>query len=246
MINMKLSIVLPCYNEGKKIKKSIETIMTHLNNLDLKSYEIIIVNDGSKDNSINYIIDIKEQYPDIIKLVHYKDNKGKGYAVKKGLLASTGEYVIFMDTDLSTDLSAIDTCLQVIEKDKTPIIIGSRRLPESELAIPQTGIRKITGIGCKIYTNMKLKLKLQDTQCGFKCFEGNIAKKLVKKQTINRWAFDAELLYIARLNNIDIKEIPVKWENDEDSKVSPFKASLKFIIDLGKIKRNKEKYIFDT
>lgn len=245
MIDLKLSIVFPCYNEGKKIQNAVDSIINYLNKFDLKSYEIIIVNDGSKDNSINYIIDIKEQYPNIIKLVHYKNNKGKGYAVKKGLLEATGDYAIFMDTDLSTDLSAIDNCIKIIKEEKTPIIIGSRRLPESELAVPQTGIRKITGIGCKIYTNMKLKLKLKDTQCGFKCFKTNIVKKIIEKQTIDGWAFDAELLYIARLNNIEIKEIPVKWENDEDSKVSPFQASIKFISDLGKIKKNKDKYIFN-
>lgn len=244
MENLKLSIVLPCYNEGKKLDNSVSQIIEYLKTINLSSYEIIIVNDGSTDSTLNYIIDLKEKYPNILKIVHYKKNHGKGYAVKKGILEAIGDYILFMDVDLSTDLSAIEKCFDIINKEHSPIIIGSRRLKESELTIPQNGIRKIMGKCCSFYTNMKLSLKLKDTQCGFKCFEKKVAKELVEKQTIERWAFDAELLYIAKLNNIDIKEIPIKWTNDEDSKVSPIESSFKFISDLRKIKKNKKTYIF--
>ena len=239
-----LSIILPCYNEGNKLLNNVTKIINYLKQIKIEDYEIIIVNDGSKDNTIEKIIDVKEYYPDVIKLVHYKDNHGKGYAVKKGILEAKGENLIFMDVDLSTDLSAIKTCCQIMkETNDYSIIIGSRRLPESQLTKPQGGLRKFIGNGCKFYTNFKLKLGISDTQCGFKCFKTNVAKEIIEKQTIEKWAFDAELLYIARLNNFAIKEIPVIWENDEDSKVAPIKASIDFICDLGKIKKNKNTYI---
>ena len=244
MENIELSIILPCYNESKILKNNIIKIIKYLQDISFSSYELVIVNDGSKDSTLDKIIEVKELYPKLIKVVHYKDNKGKGYAIKKGILESNGKYILFMDMDLSTDLSAIKNCLDLAKKENTSIIIGSRRLKESQLVIPQGKLRKFIGTSCKIYTNLKLRLKIKDTQCGFKFFEKDIAKKIANKQIINRWAFDAEMLYIARLNNISIKEIPIIWSNDEDSKVSPFDASIKFILDLSKIKKNKKNYIF--
>lgn len=244
MENIELSIILPCYNESKILKENITKIIEYLQSISFTSYELVIVNDGSKDFTLDKIIEVKELYPKLIKVVHYKDNKGKGYAVKKGILEANGKYILFMDMDLSTDLSAIKDCLDLTKKEEVSIIIGSRRLKESNLVVPQGFLRKFIGNSCKIYTNLKLGLKIKDTQCGFKFFEKNIAKKIANKEIIHRWAFDAEMLYIAKLNHINIKEIPVKWTNDEDSKVSPFDASINFILDLSKIKKNKNNYIF--
>lgn len=238
----KLSLIIPCYNEGEKLEKNIETIVSYMEETFLIDYEIIIVNDGSTDNTIDDVLHLKEKYPHIIKLIHYKDNKGKGYAIKRGILEADGDMLIFMDTDLSTDISAIPTTVQ--ELGTYPIVIGSRRMKDSEITEAQTGIRKIMGIGCKNYTNMKLGLHISDTQCGFKGFHTDIAQKIAEKMIINRWAFDAEMLYIAKLNNIEVKEIPVKWKNDSDSKVSPYSASIEFMKDLGKIKSNKKNYLF--
>lgn len=244
MENIELSIILPCYNESKILKENITKIIEYLQSISFTSYELIVVNDGSKDFTLDKIIEVKELYPELIKVVHYKDNKGKGYAVKKGILEASGKYILFMDMDLSTDLSAIKDCLDLTKKEEVSIIIGSRRLKESNLVVSQGFLRKFIGNSCKIYTNLKLGLKIKDTQCGFKFFEKNIAKKIANKEIIHRWAFDAEMLYIAKLNHINIKEIPVKWTNDEDSKVSPFDASINFILDLSKIKKNKNNYIF--
>ncbi len=238
----KISLIIPCYNEGKKLEKNIKKVIAYMEETFLIDYEIIIVNDGSTDNTIDDVLHLKENYPNIIKLIHYKDNRGKGYAVKRGILEADSDVLIFMDTDLSTDISAISTTVKELEE--YPIVIGSRKMKESEIKEEQKGIRKIMSKGCRDYTNMKLNLNISDTQCGFKGFQTNIAKKIAEKMTINRWAFDAEMLYIAKLNNIEVKEIPVKWENDLDSKVSPYSASMEFMKDLSKIKSNKKKYIF--
>lgn len=239
----RLTLIIPCYNEGKKLTKNVETIITFMEENFLIDYEILVVNDGSTDNTIDDVLELKEKYPNIVRLIHYKDNKGKGYAVKRGILDANGDVLIFMDADLSTDISAIPTAVQELENYS--IVIGSRRMQESEIAEAQTGIRKIMGTSCKNITKTKLGLDVSDTQCGFKGFKADVAKKIAEKMIINRWAFDAEILYIAKLNNIQVKEIPVKWENDSDSRVSPYSASLEFIKDLGKIKSNKKNYIFE-
>ena len=239
-----LSIVLPCYNEGQKLIQSINEIVLYNKDINLKDYEIIIVNDGSKDDTLKYIKKVEKDFPNIVRYITYETNQGKGYAVKQGILNAEGDYVLFMDVDLSTNLSAIKTTLDLIKKKKPYIIIGSRRLKKSNILKPQGFTRKFIGNGCKFYTNLKLHLSISDTQCGFKCFKTDIAKKLVNKQTINRWAFDAELLYIAKLNKIKIYEIPVTWVNDSDSRVSPMSSSIQFMKDLSKIKKNKKNYYF--
>lgn len=239
----KLTLIIPCYNEGKKLTKNVETVIAFMEENFLIDYEILVVNDGSTDNTIDDVLELKEKYPNIVRLIHYKDNKGKGYAVKRGILDANGDVLIFMDADLSTDISAIPTAVQ--ELKNYSIVIGSRRMQESEIAEAQIGIRKIMGTSCKNITKAKLGLNVSDTQCGFKGFKTDVAKKIAEKMTINCWAFDAEILYIAKLNNIQVKEIPVKWKNDSDSRVSPYSASLEFIKDLGKIKSNKKNYIFE-
>jgi hypothetical protein len=167
---------------------------------------------------------------------------GKGGAVKEGVKKSLGDWILFMDADLSTDLSAIKTVLDNIDNQK--IIIGSRRHKDSILIKKQGLIRKFIGICCIVLTNLITRLWLLDTQCGFKALEANLAKQIIQKQTIEKWAFDVEWLYIAKVNGFRAKEIPVKWDNDEDSKVSVMSSSVKFFIDLFKIVKNKKLYKF--
>jgi dolichyl-phosphate beta-glucosyltransferase len=147
-----------------------------------------------------------------------------------------------MDTDLSTDLSAIDTFLNEIKN--YDIVIGSRRHPNSVIPKPQGALRKFIGNCCVVITKTMTGLKLNDTQCGFKGFKNAVAKKIISKQVVENWAFDVEYLYIANLNGYTIKDIPITWVNDEDSKVSPLKSSLSFFGDLFKIVGNKKAYKF--
>lgn len=242
MSNIKLSIIIPCYNEGKKLIKNIEKINNYiLENLSDLNYEIIVVNDGSTDNTKDII---EENIMNLknTNFFSYEKNKGKGGAVKEGIKKALGNWILFMDADLSTDLSAIKTVLDNIDSQK--IIIGSRRHKDSILIKEQGLIRKFIGICCIILTNIITRLWLLDTQCGFKALETNLAKQIIQKQTIEKWAFDVEWLYIAKVNGFRAKEIPVKWDNDEDSKVSVMSSSVKFFIDLFKIIKNKKIYKF--
>ena len=236
-----LSIIIPCYNEGEKLLANISKIknfiFTSFKHID---FEIIIVNDGSKDNSE----DILTQYCKddcCCKLISYDINKGKGFAVKQGIESSTKDIVVFMDADLSTDLSSLVDVYSNI--DLYDIVIGSRRHPQSILVKPQRKTRRFFGKVCSIITNIFTSFNISDTQCGFKAIKVDVARDIVQKQTINGFAFDVELLYIGYLNGYSIKEIPVIWENDEDSKVKLIDSSLLFLKDLCKIKSRKNTYI---
>ena len=232
---MKLSVIIPCYNEAQDIKEKTEIVKEKLASLNIDT-ELILVNDGSKDNT-------KEVINSIEGVIHsgYDVNRGKGGAVKQGILDSTGDYVLFMDADLSTDLSAIDTVLTLLGKEK--FIIGSRHHKNSQIPVKQPLKRRFIGWCCRQLVNMKFHFKYSDTQCGFKCIESSFAKKMVEKQIINGFAFDVEYLYIAKLNGISTYEIPVIWRDDRGSTVSPWKSSVKFFKDMKIIKKNKQNYI---
>ena len=230
-----LSIIIPCYNEGETIKDNINNrVIPYLKYKNIK-YEIILVNDGSKDNTLEEIMSLQG-----VNVVSYTPNRGKGYAVKQGLIEAKGDYILFMDADLSTDLKAIEDVIQ-FQKDYD-IIIGSRHHKASVIVKKQPFIRRFIGKGCRLLVNMKFHFHFTDTQCGFKAMNKEMAKLLIEKQQIDNFAFDVEYLYIAKLNKKRIKEIPVVWENDRSSTVSPLQSSIKFFKDLKIIKKNKEKY----
>ena len=234
---MKLSIIIPCYNESKDIKKNVAIVKDYLkeNNID---HELIVVNDGSKDTTKEEI----ESIPDVLP-ISYEPNRGKGGAVKEGILNATGDYVLFMDADLSTDISAIK---DVVEQAPTcDFLIGSRHAKGSVIKKKQPLLRIFIGWCCRLLVNLKFHTKLKDTQCGFKAMRIDIAKKLAEKQLINNFAFDVEYIYIAKLNNLVLKELGITWSDDRESTVSPFKSSIKFFKDLHEIKRNKLHYYFN-
>ena len=235
---MKLSIVVPCYNESKDIAKNSEIIKNYLESIK-QDYELILVNDGSKDNTKEVI----EAIPGV-KALSYEPNRGKGGAVKYGIENATGDYALFMDADLSTDLEAIDKFIKLAPN--YDMVIGSRHAKDSVIKKKQPALRVFIGWCCRKLVNMKFHFKYKDTQCGFKAMRTDIAKKIVSKQVVNNFAFDVEYLYIAKLNNLSIYEMGVIWADDRGSTVSPLKSSIKFFKDLSFIKKHKKTYLFDN
>lgn len=235
---MKLSIVVPCYNESKDIAKNSEIIKNYLESIK-QDYELILVNDGSKDNTKEVI----EAIPGV-KALSYEPNRGKGGAVKYGIENATGDYVLFMDADLSTGLEAIDKFIKLAPN--YDMVIGSRHAKDSVIKKKQPALRVFIGWCCRKLVNMKFHFKYKDTQCGFKAMRTDIAKKIVSKQVVNNFAFDVEYLYIANLNNLSIYEMGVIWADDRGSTVSPLKSSIKFFKDLSFIKKHKKTYLFDN
>lgn len=224
-----ISIIIPAYNEFLNIERAILKTHDYLNKNNY-DFEIIIINDGSTDKTKELCL----KHLDKIIYIENSINKGKGFSVKRGIEICCKKNILFMDADLSTDINHINDF--VLYSKNFDIVIGSRNLPKSKLYRDRPFYRKIMGklFATLVYTFSNLNLK--DTQCGFKFFKSEIAKKIAKKSKINGWSFDVEFLTIANVNNFTIKEIPVKWVNHyETSKVSPFKTSIEMIGDYIKI-----------
>lgn len=234
-----VSIILPAYNEEKRIRN---TILKLRNFLKVKKlvYEIIVVDDGSTDNTLNVLKDILTSDIRIITIT----KSGKGAAVKEGMLSANYEYVFFMDADLSTDAEEIIKFINIFKKDKDiEILIGSRYLPDNSI-VDQPPFRSIVG---KTFSTVKSKLlgiDFYDSQCGFKAFKIETARKIFSKSVIKGFSFDVELLYIASLNNIKVKEVGVDWRHKPGGHVNIIIDSIPMLLDLFKIYLYKNKYIF--
>lgn len=227
---MNISIVVPAYNEEKVIEKNLNIISEYCEKKFAK-FEIIVVDDGSIDRTKEILRKSKDKN---LKILINKENKGKGYSVKKGILKAKYEYVLFTDSDLATPIFELEKFVKEIKN--YDIVIASRNLKESNILKKQSFFRRSMGKSFALITRVITNTKFKDTQCGFKLFRTKPAKEIVRKQTIDGWAFDVELLTIARKKNYLVKEIGVKWINDEDSRVNPIKDSIKMLSEIIKIR----------
>jgi dolichyl-phosphate beta-glucosyltransferase len=233
---MKLSIVIPAYNEQRRLPKTLEEIANYLSRQSY-DYEILVVNDGSKDGTADAVENLKPRITNL-KLVDNKENNGKGFVVRQGMLSAKGEYRLFADADNSTSIDQVEKMWPEFEKGKE-VVIGSRDIKGAVLDPPQPWLRHaILGEGFKLFRKLVIGLwRIEDTQCGFKCFTKKAAEDIFPKCKIDRFAFDAEILVIVEKLKYQIKEIPVRWKNDLESKVN-FKSILKMALDLFKIRWN--------
>ena len=228
-----LSIVIPAYNEEAVIKKTLEKVAEYLEGRYL-SYEIIVVCDGCKDNTAR-LAEEAAKANHKIQVLDRKTNMGKGFSVRQGCLEAKGNYVIFTDADLSTPIDEIEKLLKWLEEGYD-IAIGSRALKESDIQVRQAWYRQTMG---KIFNLLVQTLAIKgikDTQCGFKGFKKEVARKIFQRQAINGFGFDVEVLYIARMLGYSIKEVPVRWLNRAASKVNPLTHPLQMLTDLIRIR----------
>jgi len=243
MLEIRLSVIIPAYNEEKRLPKTLAEIDRYLSK-QFYEYEIIVVNDGSKDKTAEIV---RNLIPIIknLRLIDNKENNGKGYVVRQGMLEARGEFRLFTDADNSTSINQIEKIWPEFEGGQD-VVIGSRDIKGAVLDPPQPWIRQIIlGEGFKLFRKIIIGLwKIEDTQCGFKCFTKKATENIFPKCKINRFAFDPEILVIAKKLGYKIKEIPVYWKNDPESKVK-FKSILKMAIDLFKIKWNSIKGVYD-
>ena len=209
---MKLSIVIPAYNEERRIKPSICQVLSFIQKLDRET-EIIVVNDGSRDKTA----EILESFEDTIRIINVYPNKGKGNAVKEGMLAATGDFVLFMDVDLATPLSEVARFYQLANKGHTEIVIGLRDLHQRN--VRRTFLRAIASKMFKFFTNAFMSLGVRDSQCGFKMFPRQTIPLIFNLTKIERWSFDLEIIFLARKYKVKIVEIPVEWQEMGKSKM---------------------------
>jgi glycosyltransferase involved in cell wall biosynthesis len=205
-----LSIIIPCFNEGKRLPNALSQTIPYLKNQKFDS-EIIVVNDGSTDETSQVAASFQSEFSSL-QVIAYSRNMGKGYAVKKGMLAAHGEYRLFMDADLAVPVEYIGKILEMAPQHE--IIIGSRGLPDSLVEKHQHVFREY---GAKLFWFLQrivTGLKYVDTQCGFKIFSENATKTLFPLITFDCAYFDTELLYIAKRKSISIGELGVRWSHD--------------------------------
>jgi len=236
MSSIHLSVIIPVYNEEKRLPGTLTEINKYLSQQSYSS-EVIVVDGGSKDRTPDIVRDFTSNIGNL-KLIEVKNCSGKGEAVKEGMMAAKGDFRLFMDADNSTKLDQVEKMWPQFEAG-FDVVIGSRDVEGAVLDPPQPFLRKvILGKGFRIYRKLVIGLwEIQDTQCGFKCFRGEIVGKIFPKTLIGGFAFDPELLVIAKKMGHKIKEVPVYWKNDLDSKVKMTDV-FKMAVDLLRIKWN--------
>ena len=228
-----LSIVIPAYNEEVRIVSTIGAIASHISDLGFE-WELLVADDGSKDQTVNICKELNLANLIVLKA---EKNGGKGSAVQRGMLAARGKYVLFADADNSTPIEEVTKLLTRLEHDGYQVAIGSRAV-EGAGEGKKSPLRKILSGGLRWIVKNLFKIGVKDTQCGFKMYTQEAAKRLHKAQTIMGFSFDLEILYLAAKFGYRIAEVPVAWIDAPGSKVDTRKEVQRFIRDLLKIKMN--------
>ncbi len=230
-----LSIILPVYNEEFRLKKTLPALAKFLKDSKKNNIELIFVSDGSSDQTNIIISNFINTKKSKAKLIKYKKNIGKGYAVKKGILEAKNQWILICDVDLSVHPNQFNKWFnkKMINSDQYAYY-GSRRHKDSK--IEASFARIILGFFFRSIIKILFEINLSDTQCGFKVFHQNYAKKIFKQMSSNRFSFDIELTILLKKENIKIKELPINWVHKHGSKLNIYKDVLKMFIDLIKIK----------
>jgi len=223
-----LSVVIPAYNEERRLNVTLGSMWRALRRR-FADFEMIVINDGSIDGTATVVEDFSKKHFGV-RLISYSPNRGKGYAVRQGILASRGQYVLFCDADQSTPIREVSKLLQAVEC--CDIAIGSRAIQESRIVQRQPFYREMMGKIFNKFVRLLAVPEIRDTQCGFKCFKGEVARELFRMSKINGFAFDVEILYLARKHKKKISEVGVFWRNDNDSRVHPVQHSIKMLYEL--------------
>jgi dolichyl-phosphate beta-glucosyltransferase len=217
-----LSVIIPVYNEAERIARTLERINDYLGTHSLSS-EIVVVLDGPTDDTPEVLREVAEKVPRL-KILERRENRGKGYTVREGMLTAAGRLRLFCDADNSTDIAHFDKMIPLF-KQGYDIVIASRHWRDAagaEQVIPQAWHKRFIGqVGNRIIQAVVVP-GMWDTQCGFKAFRAEVAERIFSQTTIEGWAFDIEVLALARAHNYRIGIIPAEWINDPRSHFRPF------------------------
>jgi len=231
-----LSIVIPAYNEEGRIGKTLTKLQEYVADQN-RSHEIIVVDDGSQDDTVVLVQKVAAGQ-NSFRLLKNDHNRGKGYAVRKGVLEARGQYIAFMDADLSTPVEEIERALHWL-MNGYDMVIGSRALAESNVLVHQPAYReKGAQVFKHIYRAITGLYGIEDTQCGFKFFTRDVAHDIFSMQLVDGFMFDIEILLIAQKRGYRIKEMPVRWVNDPDSRLRLVRDTARMFRDLVAIRLN--------
>ena len=235
MAHPQLSIVIPAYNESARIESALERVLSCVSEQSWDA-EVLVVDDGSKDDTAAIVQRWMSEHPRL-HLVQNLGNRGKGYSVRNGLLQAAGEIVLFTDADLSAPMEEAQRLLDAIASG-ADVAIGSRWMDRTRQTIHQPLYRQFFGRCFNWVTRAIMGLPFKDTQCGFKAFRRSAAQVIFRLQTIERWGFDPEILFIALKLHYVIREVPVTWGHDERSRMSYLRDGMKMLEDMARIRAN--------
>ena len=232
-----ISIVIPAYNEERRLPATLRSILDYLRARDWSSWEVIVVNDGSMDGTAAVAEQFGAAYSGV-RLLQNPGNRGKGYSVRHGMLEAECDWVLFTDSDLSAPIEELDKLIAAANQRGASVAIGSRAVDRRLIEVHQSWFRETAGRVFNLLMRVATGLPFADTQCGFKLFERGAAREIFRRQRIERWGFDAEVLFIARRLGYRSIEVPVRWSHSEGTKVSMFRDSVNMFLDLLRIRRN--------
>jgi len=242
-----LSIVVPAFNEAGRVGQSLRSILDYLNRTNPRA-ELIVVDDGSDDDTVA----VAEQAlanPGRInaRVITYQPNRGKGYAVRCGLLACEGRIVLFSDADLSTPITEMPKLIDPIEQGEYDLTFGSRALDRRLIGVHQPWRREQGGRVFNLAVRLATGLPFWDTQCGFKAFSMSACRPIIEAANIDRFGFDVELLYVSQVAGLRLKEIPVRWDHKVgalDASGNYARDSFRMLAEVKKIRQQVDKGLY--
>jgi glycosyltransferase involved in cell wall biosynthesis len=244
-MKQELSIVIPAFEEESRLGDSLEKISEFLKASSTNA-EIIVVDDGSKDSTANAASSVLDRHPEIhSKVIRYEQNRGKGFAVKTGLRETSGDIALFSDADLSTPIEETQKLIDPIRSGEYDVTFGSRALDRSLIGTHQPWRREQGGKVMNLIIRTMSGLPFSDTQCGFKAFNMTKFRPLLDVMTIDRFGFDVEFLFVADLRGLRLREVPVRWDNVEGSKVSVARDTRRMFRELSLIRRNARNGVYN-
>ena len=236
-----LSIIIPAHNEASRLPRTLERIFAFLNT-QVYTSEVIVVENGSTDRTFELASEFLKDHPEL-NVIH-EENRGKGNAVRRGILSAHGEYHFICDADLSMPIEDLPKFLPPTLND-FDIAIGSREAPGS-IRYNEPPYRHLGGRAINLAIRTLILPGLNDTQCGFKCFHAEETTALFQQQTLTGWSFDIELLFLARRKKLRVHEVPIQWYYDPDSKVSAVRDALRMIGNIFRIHFNALRGRYDS
>ena len=240
-----LSIVIPAYNEAVRLGNSLRTIVAYLRE-NWPDAELIVVDDGSSDNTAALARQAFEDSGNLrTSVISYKSNLGKGRAVRLGLLAARGDVALFTDADLSTPITETPKVIEPILRGECDLTFGSRAIDRRLIGKHQPWRREQGGRVFNLAVRLATGVPFWDTQCGFKAFRMSVCRPLVEAATVDRFGFDVELIYLAYRAVLRLREIPVRWDHIDGSKVNLFGDSIKMLNEVALIRQQARRGIYD-
>ena len=231
-----ISVIVPAYNEEKRLPSTLARLIEDLDGKNFSFTEILVVDDGSGDGTVPAISEFALRHPSV-RLLRNPGNRGKGYSVRHGMLEAKGEWALFTDADLSSPIEEMEKLIEAARRKSAQVAIGSRALDRSLVGVHQPWLREYAGRFFNLVMRATTGLDFHDTQCGFKLFQTEAARRIFSLQRLERFGFDAEILFIAERLGYRAVEVPVRWNDVAGSKVGTLQG-LNGFVDLLRIRIN--------